>query len=573
MDVLATPQRTTSGPAEVIARLCKIVGSGHVLTRTGQIRRYATGYRSGAGQCLAVVRPASLIQLWRTLQACVASDLVMIIQAANTGLTGGSTPGAGYDRDVVIVSTLRIRGIRPIRDGQQVVCLAGASLNQLERVLQPLGREPHSVIGSSCIGASVVGGVCNNSGGALVRRGPAYTEMSLFAQVGPDGQLKLINHLGIDLGTTPEEILQRLEDPATKLDERLAGDSRRGSDPDYESHVRDIAAATPARYNADPRRLHEASGSAGKVAVFAVRLDTFPNDDGSTTFYLGTNDPAALAHLRRELLTAEAPLPIAAEYIHRDAFDLATRYGRDTFYAIGLLGADRLPWLYRAKSAVDGFARRLPLLPQYFSDRALQALSALLPQHLPVRLRQMRDRFEHHLLLKTPAAAVPATRTLLSAIWSAPSCGVLECSPRESAQAFRHRFVTAGAAVRYRAVHSREIEDIVALDIALPRNASDWLETLPSELEHQLVAKLYYGHFLCHVFHQDYLVRKGYDPLAFEHAMWALLDRRCAEYPAEHNVGHLYPAKPALERHYRSLDPTNAFNPGVGQLSMKRGWA
>jgi hypothetical protein len=35
-----------------------------------------------------------------------------------------------------------------------------------------LGRAPHSVIGSSCLGASIVGGVANNSGGALVKRGP-----------------------------------------------------------------------------------------------------------------------------------------------------------------------------------------------------------------------------------------------------------------------------------------------------------------------------------------------------------------------------------------------------------------
>lgn len=40
------------------------------------------------------------------------------------------------------------------------------------------------MIGSSCIGASVIGGVCNNSGGSLVKRGPAYTEMALYAQLG-----------------------------------------------------------------------------------------------------------------------------------------------------------------------------------------------------------------------------------------------------------------------------------------------------------------------------------------------------------------------------------------------------
>ena len=45
------------------------------------------------------------------------------------------------------------------------------------------GKNPHSVIGSSCIGASVIGGICNNSGGSLVKRGPAYTELALFAQL------------------------------------------------------------------------------------------------------------------------------------------------------------------------------------------------------------------------------------------------------------------------------------------------------------------------------------------------------------------------------------------------------
>jgi D-lactate dehydrogenase len=69
------------------------------------------------------------------------------------------------------------------------------------------------------------------------------------------------------------------------------------------------------------------------------------------------------------------------------------------------------------------------------------------------------------------------------------------------------------------------------------------------------------------------VLRKGSDALAFEHAMWEQLDRRRAEYPAEHNVGHLYKAKPALAAHYRSLDPMNAFNPGIGQLSRKTRWA
>jgi D-lactate dehydrogenase (quinone) len=74
---------------------------------------------------------------------------------------------------VVIINTLRIGGIFPVCGGDQVICLSGATLYELERVLAPLGREPHSVIGSSCPGASLIGGICNNSGEALVSRGPA----------------------------------------------------------------------------------------------------------------------------------------------------------------------------------------------------------------------------------------------------------------------------------------------------------------------------------------------------------------------------------------------------------------
>ena len=150
---------------------------------------------------------------------------------------------------------------------------------------------------------------------------------------------------------------------------------------------------------------------------------------------------------------------------------------------------------------------------------------------------------------------------------------MFECSDSEGTAAFLHRFAVAGAAVRYRAVHPDEVEDIVALDIALRRNDPEWFETLPRDIDaDSIIHKLYYGHFFCHVFHQDYIVKKGRDPLAIEHAMWKLLDARGAEYPAEHNVGHLYPAKPALKVFYETLDPTNSFNPGIGHTSKCAHW-
>jgi FAD/FMN-containing dehydrogenase len=49
---------------------------------------------------LAVVRPGSLLDQWKVLKACAAASKIIIMQAANTGITGGSTPdGNDYDRE------------------------------------------------------------------------------------------------------------------------------------------------------------------------------------------------------------------------------------------------------------------------------------------------------------------------------------------------------------------------------------------------------------------------------------------------------------------------------------------
>lgn len=65
----------------------------------------------------------------------------------------------------------------------------------------------HSVIGSSNLGASVIGGINNNSGGALIRRGSAYTELSLYVWIDEHDEMHLINHLGIDWAKRPKRLL------------------------------------------------------------------------------------------------------------------------------------------------------------------------------------------------------------------------------------------------------------------------------------------------------------------------------------------------------------------------------
>lgn len=556
----------------LINKLRSISGRKYVLTSPSRMRPFATGYRCGHGEIAAVVRPGSLVEQWRVLQACVASGVIVIMQGANTGLTGGSTPNGDYDRPVIVLNAMRIAGIHLIDGGAQVVCLPGATLYALERKLRPLGREPHSVIGSSCIGASVLGGICNNSGGALIQRGPAYTECALFARLDGNGNLDLVNHLGIALGSDPETILSRVEAGAFSDADIQTGINRAASDRHYADHVRQINEPSPARFNADTGRLFEASGSAGKVALFAVRLDTFISETCTATFYIGTNDPAELTQIRRHMLAEFPTLPIAAEYIHKDAYDVAEVYGKDTFLAIQYLGTDRLHKLFAFKNWLDRLAGMVPFFRPFFSDRLLQALSRLFPAHLPARIRQYRRRFAHHLILKMGSDGISDARRYLAGRFPSTAGDAFECNDDEARKAFLHRFAVAGAAVRYRAINARDVEDIVALDIALRRDDRDWFEQLPESLRKSIISSLYYGHFFCHVFHQDYIVAKGHDPAALEEDMWALLDARGAEYPAEHNVGHLYRAKPALAGHYRALDPSNTFNPGIGHTSKCAHW-
>ena len=63
------------------------------------------------------------------------------------------------------------------------------------------------------------------------------------------------------------------------------------------------------------------------------------------------------------------------------------------------------------------------------------------------------------------------------------------------------------------------------------------------------------------------------DWMAIEHQIIAHLSGRGIEFPSEHNVGHLYQAKPVLADFYRALDPTNTLNPGIGRTSKRRNWA
>ncbi len=555
----------------VVTSLTALLSEAFVLTRSEQTEHYRSGWRSGQGEALAVAFPQTLLQLWETLEVCVKQNCIIIMQAAKTGLTEGSTPsGHDYDRDIIVINTLAMNDLVLLGNGEQVLSFPGTTLHQLETALKPLGRAPHSVIGSSCLGASVIGGIANNSGGALVKRGPAYTELALFARVTEKGELELVNHLDIPLGDSPREMLQNLQ--TGQFDKQWLPTTRKASASDYEARLRDINANTPSRFNADTSRLYEASGCAGKLAVFAVRLDTFKTARKEKTYYIGTNNPDVLTNLRRDILGTFKHLPEVGEYMHRDIFDIARDYGKDTFLSVKHLGTQRLPKLFALKGRIDAVLNKQSWLPDFLSDRIMQGIANCFPSHLPARLTAYRDLYEHHLILKMSDDGITEADTYLAEFFSQnhQQGDYFSCSEEEAASAYLNRFAAAGAAIRYQLLNQQHVGDMIALDIALKRNETNWVESLPDSISQHIDQSLYYGHFFCHVFHQDYVLKKGADAKEVKAAMLALLDSREAKYPAEHNVGHLYKAEDGLAAFYRELDPTNTFNPGVGKLDKHK---
>jgi D-lactate dehydrogenase len=189
---------------------------------------------------------------------------IVIMQAANTGLTEGSTPNGTYDRDAVVISTNRMdRHCRCSAKDEQIISFPGATLFA--------GKAARAAGTAAPFGDRVVlhRRLDHRRGLQQFRRladrtGAVLHGTVAFAQVTEDGALELVNHLGIDLGEDPETILTRLGSrDYTEAD--IETPTAKASDTEYRDRVRDVDAPSPARFNADKRRLHEGCGLRGQA--------------------------------------------------------------------------------------------------------------------------------------------------------------------------------------------------------------------------------------------------------------------------------------------------------------------
>ena len=116
-------------------------------------------------------------------------------------------------------------------------------------------------------------------------------------------------------------------------------------------------------------------------------------------FFLGTNDAQHFIALRRHILSQFEHLPEMVEYMNRSTFTAAEKYAKDVALAIKYLGTDRLPKAYALKAKVEYLLNKIPFLPKYLPDIFLYYAGKLFRQHLPKRLLEYRDAYEHLLIL------------------------------------------------------------------------------------------------------------------------------------------------------------------------------
>ena len=258
--------------------------------------------------------------------------------------------------------------------------------------------------------------------------------------------------------------------------------------------------------------------------------------------------------------------------MHRDCYDAAKKYSKDTFLAIDKMGPSSIPKLFEFKRRIDIFAKKINFLPSKLSDIIMQSLSRLLPNHLPKRMEEYRDNYEHHWIIEMSDDGIDEANKYFESFFKKNEGSFFKCTNIEAEKALLHRFVAASAFGRYHALNEKKLGGLISLDIAFPRNEKNWFEKLPKEINDMFEMKLYYGHLFCHVLHHNYITKKGVDTEGLKQKLLKMYDDMGAEYPAEHNVGHEYIAKPTLSNFYKKLDPTNGFNSGIGRTSKLKNW-
>lgn len=148
--------------------LAAALGDAAVLVDPDATERFRRDWTGAIGGYRAlVVRPSSSAEVATALSAAAARGVPVVAQGGNTGLVGGSVPGA---HDTVVLSTERLRTIGALDEATgQVTVGAGVTLTELAERLAGTGWR-HAVDMGSRDAATIGGTVATNAGGMRVFR-------------------------------------------------------------------------------------------------------------------------------------------------------------------------------------------------------------------------------------------------------------------------------------------------------------------------------------------------------------------------------------------------------------------
>lgn len=152
---------------DLVTALAAIVGPQGMVDAS-EHEGYVRGARYGHGVALCVVRPATVEEVQAVVRLCVANGARIVVQGANTGLVGSSTPDARGDQ--VVLSTRRLRATCEVDAGNRSATVdAGVLLHELNDALLPHGLWFPIDLGAD---PSIGGMVATNTGGTrLIRYG------------------------------------------------------------------------------------------------------------------------------------------------------------------------------------------------------------------------------------------------------------------------------------------------------------------------------------------------------------------------------------------------------------------
>ena len=173
----------------LLERIRAVVGAAGLITAPDELAPYATDWRKRfIGKPLAVVRPASTVEVAQVVRACAEARAGIVPQGGNTSLCGAATPDASGSQIVLNLSRMnRVRAIDILNNTMTVE--AGCVLASAQKAAEEAGRLlPLSLAAEgSC---EIGGNLSTNAGGTAVLRYGNARELVLGLEVVlPSGEI------------------------------------------------------------------------------------------------------------------------------------------------------------------------------------------------------------------------------------------------------------------------------------------------------------------------------------------------------------------------------------------------